>query len=297
MKRLLVLAMLLTALAMGAKAMMIALPDEEYVGTADAIIVGTVLDDARMNPAREWLTGRATVRVDQVLKGAPAKTVIVYHSAPPQTPPGTMIMDHGGFMLAPQTQHLFFLYRLQDGYSLVNGMQGRRDVAEVARFQQLITAIPVQLTMALPPATSFYFGQPAPVTIIASNRGNTAIEIRNPSLESYFVSPRMGLTMQLRVQPEQANAAPTANGAVFGMPMQQQPITVEPGKTVNLTLNVTSDKPASWQVFTPDTYLLTPITLRARVYIMPIAGNNRLAGYSVATPWQQVLVGFPPPAE
>lgn len=70
---------------------------------------------------------------------------------------------------------------------------------------------------------------------------------------------------------------------------------VEPGKEVKISASYNYATPASWALLAPTSYMVTPTSLRAEIFIKSRATTE--TGYNITTPWQTVLVGYMPPAE
>ncbi|MHB0939314.1 MAG: hypothetical protein ACYDCO_19355 [Armatimonadota bacterium] len=274
-------------------AMMVLVSDQELIGTSDLVIVGTVLEDATVTNEFGWPLGRAVVRVDRVLKGQAAGNIILHHTVPPAPQPDVIVSDHGGFTLAPQTQWLFFMQRYQTGYLIIGGTQGRRQLADdEEKFAAASKAFPLRLTLAAP-AIPIVFGQQVPVAITITNTGDAPVTCYQPMLEGIFYSPRFGPYLSFRSVLDPPNVA----GRVAMSP-QFLPVTVNPKSEKTVTVKFVTGRPQSWQVFTPDTYLLTPVFVRARLLVAVPASpelNTPKQNFTVASPWVDALVGFPPP--
>ena len=265
-------------------AMMAMLPDLEMVGASDLVIVGTVLEDQRVEAVPGRLEGRAVIRVDRVLKGEAAGELVVYHAMPPQLPPGMIVMDHGGIILQPQSQWLFFLQRYPGGYTLTGGMIGRRPVEQEAHFVPLVKNFPVQVTLSAP-VGPFYFDRKAPVTITVRNLSDAPVKYYQPRLEGLYYSPRFGSYIIFRA---------VAGGLNADVPAQPDTLEAKGERMITLPF-FTAISPA-WQAFTPDSYLLTPIFVRARLTV-ELPGDPHPTRINAASPWLDTLTGFPPPGE
>jgi len=291
---------LLLALGLGmfilpAKAMMVFISDGELVATSDLIVVGTVTDDSRLPDVPDWTAGQAVIHVDRVIKGSQSLTnanITVRHAVVPITPPGMVIMDHGGIALKPQQQQLFFLQHAQGGYSITGGQQGMKAVGDADRYTMLAKEIPETVEL-IAPIGPFYFDQPTQVTLKIRNDGKMPVHYLNPNLEGYFFASRMDTFINFRPV---VNAAPL----VVDTSKQTDSTIIAPGAQATVTLKLSSPRPASWQLFTPDTYLLTPVNVRARIFIQPEidpASTSRAQGYNITSSWVRTLAGFPPPQQ
>ena len=257
------------------------LPDQELVAAADLVIVGTVLEDQRVEGLPGRVDGRAVARIDRVLKGEATGNLVVWHAMPPMPSPGVVIMDHGGFELPAQSQWLFFLQRSPGGYSITGGLIGRRQIGLEAHYAAIINSFPVQVTLQQPIAP-FYFEREVPVSVMVKNLGQTPLRCYQPMLEGFYYSPRFGATISFRPMVRRADVV----GSVV-----LEPVTVQPNETKTMTLSFVTPQPQSWQVFTPDSYLLTPISLRARVYV-DLLGTAPQTRFNAASGWVDTLTGF-----
>lgn len=290
---------LVGALPVGATMMQVT--DSELLGKSDLIIVGTIGDTKVLPDEPSWSGGVAVIRVDQVLKGANdllGKTVTVRYPIPPTMPPGTIILDHGGMVLPANEQKLFFLQRAQGGYAITGGQQGMRTVNDAERFRTLLPDVPVTLTMK-PSQPAFYFKQAVPVTIIVENTGTTPIQLYQINLEGFFYSGQMESSLAFTL----VNDAIKERGPMpLDLPaeaLQPDQMIVNPGKTATLGFRYTLARPASWKVFTPDTYFQAPMAIRATVFLQPKpeVGAPQPVGYRIASPWVSSMTGFTPPAD
>lgn len=278
------------AWSLGAGAMMLAVSDEELVGTSDMIVVGTVVDEVRQPQTGDWNDGQTTIKVERVLKGTADATLVFRHRMPPMPPQGMIIMDHGGFILAQNSRWLFYLQRYQYGYQITAGPMGRRAPDDVEKIAQMIAAFPV--TVKLGTVSPLYFDRPTTVPVSMTNRGATVLQCSLVTLEGFYFSSRLGT--QINFALKQAANIPAGENP--------QAVMLELGKTKDVTIVIAALKSQNWDFLTPETYLLTPVTVRARIFIAPPAqpvqhvgtGGN---GYYAASAWVNTWVGFPPPGE
>ena len=270
--------------------MMALVSPQELLGTSDLIVVGTVLADTRLPDTPASFAGQATVRVDRVLKGTAIGKITVRHAAIPVLPPGMIIMDHGGFSLAPQQQYLFYLTRTQGGYTLVGGLQGRRPATDADTVAQALKEIPVTVTLN-GPIGPCYFGKPVQITLMVTNRGALPVRIYDRALEGFYYTTHVGTQVEFRTVPNPSAAAPSGETA--------QPI-LEPAKSKTFSVSLAVVQPESWKKSDADSYFLTPAAVRARVFILPVKPNNptsNMGGYNIASNWVNTLIGSPPPEE
>jgi hypothetical protein len=283
MRRILLLLCALCAL-LPATAMMVAVSDQELVATSDLVIVGTVKEAVRLPNVSYVYAGQAVVTVTRVLRGPKLETVTVRHAMPPEMRGGMVVMDHGGFELTPGQQQLFFLTRTRDGYTITGGFQGMKPIGDADRFAGMLEKPSVEVTFAQA-MKPIFFGQPQEVKFTVKNNTATPLNIHQPRLTGYYYSPL--LEANFAINPVPANAD--------GMLKAPTVPCVEPGGEVTITQTFRYERPAAWLMLAPETYLLTPAALRATVFVQSTAPP--LVGYPVTSPWQTVLIGYPPPPE
>jgi len=273
--------------------MMVAISPQELLGTSDVIVVGTVMLDTRLSEVPAYQAGQATVRVDRVLKGTATGNIAVRHAVPPVLPPGMIIADHGGFTLEPQSQYLFYLVRGQGGYTLVGGLQGRKPAAEADNVAQALKEIPLTVTLK-EPLGPCYFGKPFEVTITVTNHGAQSVQLFERTLEGFFYSARAGTQLDLHTVPTPA----ATSGGVRSGAIQQN--LLEAGHSQTMALQLALTQPESWKLLDADTYFLTPVAIRARIFVLPVDPNNpnnTQGGYHLTSTWVDTLAGYPPPAK
>ena len=201
-------------------------------------------------------------------------------------PPGVMITDHGGFTLTPGQQSIYFLQRMPGGYVMAAGGQGMKPTGDADKYRQMMTDFPYSVT--LDPVPPCYFGRSVAVTMKVKNTGAATIRCLNQSLEGQFYAPLMGGSVPFSVK-----AAPM----MLNITDQRQTLQeVKPGGEITLIVKIVCAKPASWALFTPDTYFQTPVTARARVFLMSTDQTITRPGFTVTSEWTTVMVGFAPPA-
>ncbi len=282
-----------------ASAMQIAVTDNDLLGQADLVFVGSVQSDERLPGVTDWHAGKGVIKIERLLKGPKLDTVTVRHTVPPILPPGMIMMDHGGFMLSATQQQLFFLQRGPEGYSIFLGMQSMRPIGEADRFAQLIAAFPYEVVMASP-VGPFYFGQATTVSVKITNKGTEPIQCYPATLDGRFFSPRMGGSAQFSAPP--APRQPGTPGGLIRLDGggQNDAITVEAGKDTTMTVKQICQQPASWSLFPADSYLQSPLMLRARVFMVVGDPNDKqkrsAPGFTVISAPVTALIGFPLPA-
>ncbi len=287
------LLLLLTVLLLGAvaRAQLAYVSENDLLGQADLIVVGTIVSETRDADVPNYMAMVTQIKVTQTLRGPKLDTVTARHAAVPVMPPGMMILDHGGFTLPVGESRLLFLQRGPGGYTIVGGGQGVKPAEDADRIAKLVASF--ELSASLKDKVGpFYFNQPVVLQCAVKNSGDKAVRIYEPQVEGFYFSPRLGGFAQLQiVPPDKPNANLT------------YPITVEPGKEVVVPVQVLLTKPPSWGLFSADTYLLTPLAVRARIYtdfgpdVKTGQTITRSPAFALASAWTLTLGGFPPPAE
>ena len=265
----------------------------ELLGSADLVIVGTPLSDTRLPNVPDWQAMQAVVRVDRVLKGTATGNITVRHAAVPIMPPGMMITDHGGFTLELNKPVLLFLAHAQGGYTIVGGGQGRRPAEDADVITQALKEFPYSVTLQ-EPVGPLYFNRAVAMTMTVTNNSALPVQVVTSSLEGYFYSSYAGASLTFQLIPPALAAAP----AVWNTAGRANPTTIEPGKSFAITGAYAAIEPENWRLLSPDTYFITPAAVRASVFVLPMKPNapNNAGGFRMASPWINTWVGFPPPA-
>jgi hypothetical protein len=277
MRGILMLCLMIAAL-LPAVAMMAAVTEQELVATSDLVIVGTVQADVVLPDVQSWSAGKATITVNRLLRGAPVETVTVRHAVPPSRENGMIIMDHGGFTLTPGQQQVFFLTRGRDGYTITGGFQGMRKPEEAARFSTMLTAPAVTVAYAAT-VRPIFFDQPYEIKLSVKNATDTAVNVYPPRLIGFYYSTL--LDPFLVINPPAAD--------------NQTAVLVKPGESATLTQKFTCAPTGNWKNFPPESFMLTPATIRAHVFVQTTATPP--VGYPITTPWQNIIIGYFPPAD
>lgn len=273
----------LLALSLAGLARPAPVPETALLDGADAIVLGTVARDERVDADMGGLDGRAAVRVERALRGNVRGEIRVWHQKPAIPPPGVTLADDPGFDLVPGETAIFFLTRHRVDYRLIGGRLGMCDAGEAERYVQAIAAAPVSVVVKAP-AGPFYFDRWTPVTCTVANAGAEAVQVTHVRLDGQYYAPRMGPDFVFDLQPLAQEAPPL-------------PAAIPPKGTRTFTFNYRARLPQSWLLFPADSYLLAPVLLRAVAYVA--AGDAPLAGArqrQPASPWSDALIGYPPPA-
>ena len=129
------LLLLLTVLLLGAvaRAQLAYVSENDLLGQADLIVVGTIVSETRDADVPNYMAMVTQIKVTQTLRGPKLDTVTARHAAVPVMPPGMMILDHGGFTLPVGESRLLFLQRGPGGYTIVGGGQGVKPAEDADR--------------------------------------------------------------------------------------------------------------------------------------------------------------------
>jgi len=249
-------------------------PEQEMmiIGQSDLIVVGTVtaVSDAG-----------ATLKVDRLLLGPKVDTInlsLPYVVAAPVAGAPTRI----GAKVDLKQRSLFFLQRSGLNYTLVWGQNGIKSADDADKFATAIAQYPVEVTFGAPLAISA-FGQPVAVTLKVTNKLGQKIKVNNFTVSGFFYSPKFtssALWFQ-EVHPDAAKTPPTT-------------LEVEAGQEASVTLQMVTPRPQAMDLISPDTYVLTPIGVRA---LLNIALEDGQTSFNAVSPCQNTLIGFPLPEE
>lgn len=305
-----ILVVALSLVILPALAMMVLVTNEEQVATSDLIVIATVVSDEELPGIPEWQAGRACVKVEQVLKGSQETALaVIRHPVPPHLPPGMVVMDHGGFTLKAGDRRLFALARTTGGFAIVGGSQGMHQVTDAEKITALIKANPFSVTITRPvapdydakitnrpdtflPVGPFYFGESASVLITITNNSARDYLVHQTMLEGFLLSERMGGMLTF------AQVRPT--DTLPGVAVEKvNPVLIKSGQKLQNTIKVACSTPPGWQLLGSETYIMTPVLVRARIFIQPARRQdneeNVAMGYAVASPWALALTGYPLP--
>lgn len=257
-----------------------AITDLERIGCADVIVIGTIeeiLDQTKSNTSNVVFkaTDVAVIHVEKTLKGKVGERIDVTNL--PIASPGNV------GMLQPGRRMLFFVQQLRDRFMLPYGAPCLRPVQEKDAIDALIQQFPLSVRLTSPNGPC-YFGRPVPLIVQISNTGTTPVGITTITLQGFYYSPLMELTLG-GGYPEDSPHADPANNTI-----------IEPGKTYTVTLKYQLTQPKSWKDYVPESYLLTRAAIRIRATIernTPRKSPDDV--YIVVSPLTPVLIGFPPP--
>lgn len=257
------------------------IPQNELVGGSDLILVGTVTAVETAADLPNFIAGQATLKVDRLIKGTAPASVVAHYPA------------QGGAIAPLQIgqQALFFLQRGPGGYVLTTVNQPIQPVAQADDFARRVAEFPFVVEL-VPPVGPFYIGQPTPVTMKITNNSTVEVPAITGTVDGYFFSTRM--YDAAGTPPITSMPLPVAAAAAPWTPLL-------PGTTRTITVSVQAVEPASWKFLTPDTYLQTPIALRARVFLAPVDPHAprdlTLRSPGVASAWVNTIMGYPLPQE
>jgi|GEM_PF-2874142 len=255
-------------------------PDASLAGTADLIVVGTVIEATPRRATLDGDAGYAMVRVERALKGAAGETVRVNYFAPGFEIPPYSVSDNAVFP-EKDRRGLFFLQRARGGYAFCYQQDGLRPVEEAEHFADVLADYPVEITLAAPPELLRVNGMNR-FTLTIRNRGEQPLHPR-VTLEGYFHS----------------TCLPARLPRTYAL---DDNVVIAPGGDVILTKDLYTSSPEGWDFIAgqnremPVVILQTPITARLRVRLTTAKDDP---GFDAATPCFSVLFGqqAPEPAE
>lgn len=288
------LLLVMGTLMLSASAQMLRVTDNDLLGTADLIIVGTIKSVTTLPYVPYWQAGQAIVTVEKVLKGAKVVEVTVRYPLPPTPPPGMVIMDGGGMSLKAGQQQLFFLQRGQEGYQIIGQYQGMRPAADAEKYSEAIRAYPLNIAL-VGPLGPLYFGVKQTVKVKVTNSGFESIQIDAANLEGFFISSRMGSNLSYNIL-RQAGGPLAGDDKLLGTPLPQ---TVQAGKSLEVLFTISCEAPQDWRLLSPDTYVQTPAAVRVKLFVQHANPTNGdiTPSWSTASSWKTVMVGYAPPSE
>ncbi len=293
----------LYALLISASAQMVQVSDNELIGTADLILIGTVKSVATVPNVPYWQAGQAMLTVEKILSPVPAQqgakldTLTLRYPLPPIAPPGMIIIDGGGMSLHAGQQQLFFLQRDQAGWTIVGGSEGKRNVADADKFAEKIKAYSLSVAL-VGPSGPFYFGKNVAVKMRVTNSGDEPIQIAAANLEGFYCSARIGANVPFS-NAQQQLLRPAVKNELSGLFAPLPPQVVKAHETLDMSVMIVCAAPTDWGLLSPDTYVQTAVTLRARICVQHanITNADTTPSWFAASAWQTVMVGYAPPAE
>lgn len=234
MKNWLAIIGLMAALLSGAACAHPYISQATLAGTAELIVVGKVTavqetpGTMKKIPGGISLTsgkGRATVAVEQTLKGPALKSVIIHY----QTPPKTRQM-HMTYNLKVGQRFLFSLIERNGSYSVQRDI---RNVTDVPTIQKIIAELPV-VTLE-------------PPSIVTQQSDAYHIHVSNHGLKDIIIEVRL-LDELMEAGGCLFGTYGTGNNADFQIThladTPDKPITVQPGKAINIPVGATVSMPA-----------------------------------------------------
>ena len=140
------------------------------------------------------------------------------------------------------------------------------------------------------------------VTGSAPNGGNssgqTGIPANPPLTVTNLTITVNGVVQDNNNQTVQISAIPVTPDTDIVINGHRSPLTIDAGKTLEMTAKFNCTMPQDWHLLSPDTYVQTAAALRVRVFVMPAATSNaKTPGWSIASPWQTTMVGYAPPTD
>lgn len=256
----------------------------ELAHIADLIVIGTVTGVTTHADYPPALAGEATVRVERTIKGKTTTALTVRFPAPARGEKG---------MLYPTQQSLLFLQMSSGGgCTPIQGAQGIRPTADADAVARMVAAQPVEISIGTPVAP-FYFGNTASVPVTVKNITTFGWEMTALSFEGIYLSPRMGHSVPFD-WPHPAEQ--------LALISRYQLLNLQAGASGTTNAAPVCEMPPSWEVFDANTYLQTPILVRAVVRVRSAArlsANpiNYDGSIPVASPWVPATIGFAPPKD
>ncbi len=296
-------------------------PQNDMIWGADLIIVGTVTASDRVTLTDGRELGRTAMRVERTIKGPQFGAVSFTYRVPPTPEPGTMSAGSAmPIVLNAGMRKLVYLQRGRDGYSLPNVYLGDMpagvdEPASADAVATILQQVPAELrfTGTIGP---FYIDQPTAVTLSVTNVSKQAIRYTaTPTLSGFYYALKMDGAVLFQEQLPRTTRGMVLNSTglnilagtasprdqitplLFNGSVTEQMIRLEPGETAILRATVVTQLPVSWRIFTPDSYLLTPIGVKARIAVTMDGENGAQRRLTLFTPLTMALAGFPLPAE
>ena len=164
--------LVLLILPLAGIAQAIAMTDLERIGIADVIVVGTIAKTNDIGKAE----GQMQLIVNQVIKGAADHLITVNNLAN---------FRHHMQLLNIGTQHIFFLQKMRDGYSIMHGLLCLRPMTELDNIVKLTADYPVTVSINKP-ITPLIFNGHSVINITVKNVTNTPISFSKIVLQGYF---------------------------------------------------------------------------------------------------------------
>ena len=201
--------------------------DLERIGTADIIIVGTIVKTDDIGKA----SGIMLITNNKSLKGEAPQSITIINLASfrQQT---IKLLDIG-------TQHIFYLQRIRDGYTLTHGQFSLRPVTDIDKIIKLLKDFPLIVTINQP-LKPFIFYKPSEFMATINNISNTSISFSKIELQGFFESKEITDTSISRfVGPEVNNK------------------NIDIIKTIILQPHTGISIPLSYQIYPPPAWILT----------------------------------------
>lgn len=270
--------------------MMAQMTDQDKVGTADLIMIGTVLSTRQLPNVDFFTAGEAHVRVDRILKGEQVDEVVVRYGIIPPMQNNMTITDHNGMSLLRDSTHLFFLQRAQGGYAFVGGPMGMVDPKEADRVAALIADIPASVSFS-GNVGPFLFGKRVELHMVARNTSKKPLSISAIDLELFVLSPRLGNYIPMTIVESTIPGQVPSPMVAYATPKRDM---ITPGGEYKCTMQVTCNQPAEWQFLGEESYLFSQAMVRARLFVQPSTEDAQpAAGNTVTSSWKLTFIGYP----
>ena len=254
--------------------------DNTLIGLADLIVVGTVAGNTPAENQRQ-----VTMNVDRVLKGQPvAQVTFLYRPHPSLELAADMpVANHNAVTVPLAGQWLVFLQHTQGGWAEVAGSDSVQPAERADTIAALVKSFPLQAYFQAS-STWLYFDRAYHVGGSIKNVGRLPYVVRSCRLEGYYLSPKIGQTMTITIDPH-----PMWNA-------HAEVTTLEPGQEQSFQQSVIAQMPPTMNGIDPETLFMTPVAVRAVVELNEVSVKNDTTNMvaTVATPWMSTLVGFSP---
>jgi|GEM_PF-2117788 len=285
--------------------MMIYAPLESQVPSADIIVVAIVTEVQELEGQSYYEAGRATLKINEVLKNGLGKdvseSILMTFPVVPKMTGGYVIMDHGGMVFQVGEERIFLLKKSPVGFSLVAGSQSRLIVDEKDNVTNVIAA--QNITVSVNDIDLFYFNLPQEVTLTVSNGSDYDIVINYLSVDGFYHSPRIGTYVSGSVELDDKYIEKNEGNGIVVMPAGgggyvQKTVTVPKNSTLDITAHVTITPTPAFLFLGEDSGLFASATLRIGFGTQSVDNSGVLLAIKQAlyityySNWQELFLGY-----
>ena len=295
---------LLFAFSVSGFAMMIYAPLESQVPSADLIVVATVTEVQELEGHNYYEAGRATLKINEVLKNGlgrdVSESILITFPVVPKMTGGYVIMDHGGMVFQVGEERIFLLKKSPVGFSLVAGSQSRLIVDEKDNVNQVIAA--QNITVSVNDIDRFYFNQPQEVTFAVNNGSDYDIVINYLSVDGFYHSPRVGTYVSGSVELDDKYIEKNEGNDLVVMPAGggyvQKTVTVSKNSTLDIMAHVTILPTPAFLFLGEDSGLFASATLRIGFGTQSVDNSGVLLAIkqpfyiTYYSNWQELFLGY-----